>query len=37
MKLRKKSTARNSFSYVMETLDLVFVMNVSEVKTSFKV
>lgn len=37
MKLRKKITARNSFTYAMETLGLVFVTNVSVVRASFKV
>lgn len=36
MKLRKKSTARNSFSYATETLGLVFVVDVSKIKASFK-
>lgn len=31
----KKSTARNSFSYAMETLGFVFVMDVNEVEASF--
>lgn len=37
MKLTKKSTAGNSFSYATKTPGLDFVMDISEVKTSFKV
>lgn len=37
MKLREKIIARNSFIYAMETLDLIFMMNVSVVRASFKV